>query len=55
MDEHYVCMGSCSTVSDKPQKCGNPDCTKHGEEFVSCSCTDGNHDEAHKKTDTSVL
>ncbi len=50
MDQHYVCTGTCKTVSDQPKTCSNTECTRNGQEFVACSCTDGNHDEAFKKT-----
>jgi hypothetical protein len=30
--------------------CHAPDCNKQGEPFVECTCEDGNHDEAYKKS-----
>ncbi len=41
-------------VSDHPKQCDSPDCTKKGAELITCSCTDGNHDEAHKKAGTAL-
>lgn len=52
MDQHCVCTGSCKGVSDTPMVCHAPDCTKKGEPFVACSCTDGNHNEAYAKSGT---
>ncbi len=54
MDQHYVCTGSCNMVSDHEKNCDSEDCTHKGQPLVACSCTDGNHDEAHKRAGTGL-
>jgi len=41
--KHYVCLGGCKGVSDKPGVCQAPDCAHHQHELVECDCTDGQH------------
>ena len=54
MDQHYVCTGTCNLVSDQPGVCQNPDCSNYGKPLTACDCTDGNHDDAHKKVSNNM-
>lgn len=40
---HYVCTGSCRTVSEQEGICDSADCTKKGSPLTECNCSDGNH------------
>ena len=41
--EHYICVGGCGAVSDKPGVCQDIDCPNHGYSLVECNCIDGEH------------
>ena len=41
---HYICVGNCGGVAEKPGVCQAEDCPKHGEALEECECLDGQHD-----------
>lgn len=45
MDEHkhYICTGGCGAISETLGSCQDENCTKHGQAFIECDCTDGKH------------
>lgn len=46
---HYVCVGECRGVSDKPGNCQALGCHKRGEPLAECGCEDGMHHRAPKE------
>jgi hypothetical protein len=47
--EHYICLGGCHGVSDKPGVCQTPGCAHEGHALVPCNCTDGKHNNFEPK------
>ena len=44
MDQkHYICLGDCEGVSDKPGVCEAVQCENYQHPLVECDCTDGAH------------
>lgn len=43
MAEHYVCKGSCESVSETPGVCGAETCEKKGTPRETCVCVDDSH------------
>lgn len=43
--DHYVCIGECKTVSEKPGVCEVKVCSRYNQILVTCTCTDGMHRE----------
>lgn len=41
---HFICIGTCGGVAEKPGTCQAENCPKHGEELEQCDCQDGTHD-----------
>jgi len=41
---HYICIGSCGGINEKPGTCHAVDCPKYGEALEPCDCKDGLHD-----------
>lgn len=41
--EHFICLGGCRGVSQKPGVCQAPNCVNHNHELVKCDCADGLH------------
>ena len=50
---HYICTGGCGGVSDKPGRCQDPNCPKHGKPLDECNCGDGEHEEAENEKESS--
>lgn len=48
---HYVCIGECGGVSDKPGNCQAETCSLHNEPLVECHCENDMHEEV-KQTST---
>lgn len=54
--EHYICPGTCGTVSDEQHTCQNLQCPRYGQMLELCTCTDDRHgreinSEEYKKLD----
>lgn len=41
--KHYICTGGCGAASEAPGTCGAATCSKKGQAFTECNCTDGKH------------
>ena len=51
---HYICTGSCKTVSDNLGTCEASDCPKLGQALEECNCEDEQH-EGRQKGETTEL
>lgn len=51
--KHYVCIGECEGMSEKPAVCHAEDCSKQNEPFAECDCSDGRHEEVREKDSQS--
>ncbi len=46
MDQkHYVCLGDCEAVSEKPGTCDSAQCISLDQNLVECHCSDGKHND----------
>ena len=43
MQKHYVCLGGCGAISDKPGICHDENCPNKGLPLVDCACYNGEH------------
>ncbi len=41
--KHYICLGECKGVSEKPGKCNDKKCSMHMKELVECNCSNEEH------------
>lgn len=53
--KHYICTGGCEAVSDTSGTCGAATCTKQGQPFSECDCTDGKHHKAAEEDDKEEI
>jgi len=44
MRSHYICVGDCEGVSDKPGTCQDKECDLYQKQLVECGCVDGLHE-----------
>lgn len=54
-NQHYVCLGDCEGVSDKPGTCQALECITYQQPLTQCNCTDGKHNKMQlPQTDEKV-
>ena len=40
---HYVCTGDCGNEAERSGVCEHEGCSKEGQPFIECDCSDGLH------------
>jgi hypothetical protein len=47
--QHYICLGKCKGMAERPGTCQALDCNHYGHILLECSCIDDMHNDVKQE------